>query len=80
MQRVMALVARHLPDPAHAPTDPDADLKAAGLDSIRTVALLVDVEGEFGLQFPPERITPVTFGSVRNLYHAVLASTPGGRG
>lgn len=80
MRRVEAIVARHLPDSADAPADPDADLKAAGLDSIRAIALLVEVEGEFGVQFAQERITAATFSSIRNLYEAVLASTAGDTG
>ena len=70
--QVSAIVARHLPDAAVWDGDADADLRAAGLDSIRVVALLVDVEGEFGVRFPSEHVTPATFESVRSLHSVVL--------
>lgn len=70
LDRMAAIVARHLPGAA-APDDPDADLRAIGLDSIRIVALLVDVEREFGLCVPQERIVAATFGTVRSLYEAL---------
>jgi acyl carrier protein len=76
LDTVAAIVARHLPGTAptaDAAPAPDADLRAIGLDSIRIVALLVDVEHEFSLRVPQERIVPETFASVRSLHEALSA-------
>jgi acyl carrier protein len=73
---VRDLVARQLPGGAGDGLSPDLPLRDAGLDSLRTVATLVAIEDEFGLQLPDELITPETFHSLRTLT-AALASVAG---
>jgi acyl carrier protein len=70
---VRDLVARQLPGATGAGLSPDLPLREAGLDSLRTVATLVAIEDEFGLQLPDELITPETFHSLRTLTAAVAS-------
>jgi acyl carrier protein len=71
LDRIADLVSRHLPGGPGAAFGPDADLREAGLDSMGIVALLVALEGEFGIEFPDELITPATFTTIRNLHQIV---------
>ncbi|MEU5634082.1 phosphopantetheine-binding protein [Streptomyces rishiriensis] len=72
---VRDLVARQLPGAAGDGLSPDLPLRDAGLDSLRTVATLVAIEDEFGLQLPDELITPETFHSLRTLTAALASVT-----
>ncbi|MDT0266099.1 phosphopantetheine-binding protein [Streptomyces sp. DSM 44915] len=47
---------------------PDASLTALGLDSMSTVALLVDVEDLFDVSLPDEDITEEAFTSAGTLW------------
>jgi acyl carrier protein len=62
----------HLPyanaDRALAPTDGLADL---GLDSLETIALLLDLEAEYAITFPDELLTNETFSTVGALWAAI---------
>jgi acyl carrier protein len=51
--------------------DPDVSLSSIGIDSLGLVAFLLDVEDDFGIRFPAERIDLATFHSVRTVTEAV---------
>ena len=72
LKRVTKLVLRHLPGEPEGKITPDTDLQRAGLDSMRMVALLVEVERAFGIDFPADAISQATFSSIREL-HRVIA-------
>lgn len=51
---------------------PDMDLRALGLDSMRAVGLLLDIEDEYGVVLPDSALTPETFRSAEGLWAAVV--------
>ena len=53
------------------PVSPGASLRAAGLDSLATVELLVKLEEAYGVQIPDEVLTPAAFASPGSLWEAV---------
>ncbi|WEH12237.1 phosphopantetheine-binding protein [Streptomyces sp. VNUA24] len=64
------------------PLEPDASLPDLGMDSLKSVALLVALEDAYGITFPDEGLTARTFASPRNLWMQVAAcmSAPGQEG
>jgi acyl carrier protein len=66
------VLRRHLTYlPPDTPLDPDASLKALGLDSMRAVDLVFDLEDELGVALPDEAMTAATFATARNLRAAL---------
>ncbi|WP_438306853.1 phosphopantetheine-binding protein (plasmid) [Streptomyces sp. HUAS TT11] len=47
--------------------DTDTDLWQAGLDSLGSVALMVELEEEFGIEFPDELLTRETFSTLNRI-------------
>jgi acyl carrier protein len=70
-----AVLRRHLtylaPD---APLDPDTALKDLGLDSMKAVDLVFDLEDELGVALPDEAMTAATFATARNLREALQSA------
>lgn len=56
-----------------APLAVDASLSALGLDSMQTVALLVELEDTYEITFPDESLTADTFATAGNLWTQVAA-------
>lgn len=56
---------------ADAPLDPDAALKDLGLDSMRAVDLVFDLEDEMGVMLPDEAMNAATFATARSLRAAL---------
>ena len=50
---------------------PDADLRDLGVDSMRAIHLVVDVENTFGIRFPDELLTRETFRTPLTLATAI---------
>lgn len=50
---------------------PDADLRSLGLDSLRTVELVVRLEDGFDVLFPDDALTPETFATPMALWAVV---------
>ena len=68
----IAVLRRHLTYLAvGTPLDPDAALKSLGLDSMRAVDLVFDLEDELGVVLPDEAMNAATFATARNLWSAV---------
>jgi acyl carrier protein len=59
---------------ADAPLDPDAALKDLGLDSMRAVDLVFDLEDELGVMLPDEAMNADTFATARALWGALEAA------
>jgi acyl carrier protein len=51
----------------------DDELIAVGLDSMRTIDLLLEIESEFGVQLADEMLTPETFRTPSALHAVVLS-------
>jgi acyl carrier protein len=62
-----ALFQTFLPLPPDQWPDDDADLLQLGLDSFRTMRMLVFIEDRLGVTLPDHEITPESIGSVRAL-------------
>ena len=58
------------------PSEPHADLRAAGLTSLDMVNLMLGVEAEFDLFIPQERITTANFASVAAIARLVSSLAP----
>lgn len=67
---VLELVARHIDQPVQA-VPPDAPLADRGVDSLKIVALIVDIESHFGVRLPAALITKETFRSVESIAAAL---------
>jgi acyl carrier protein len=66
------LLRAHLPDlGADEPLEPDRPLLALGLDSVRMVSLIVDLEGFYSLTFPEDLMSGETFHSAHTLWQAL---------
>jgi acyl carrier protein len=57
--------------PADRLPGPDEPLASYGLDSMRTVSLLVDLEQAFGVTFADEMLVPATFATAGALWAAL---------
>lgn len=66
------LLRRHLPllEPGAEP-DPTTPLDTYGLDSLASIALMLEIEDAFDVAFPDELMTGRTFENVTNLWAAV---------
>lgn len=63
------------------PVTPDTDLEAAGIGSLETIALMVEIEDHFEIAFPESALTPEAFSSPARLWSALqLAAVTGGPG
>jgi acyl carrier protein len=66
-----AIVRRYLPLSGDGPFDPEERLVDLGLDSMGTVALLLDLEEELSIAVPDDLITGASFDSVGSLWALV---------
>lgn len=53
------------------PITDDLDLVTAGLDSLAMISLLVEVEDEFGVQIPDDRLNAATFTTPQALWSII---------
>lgn len=56
----------------------DAELLDLGLDSLRTMRLLVAIEEAFGVSFPDELLVKRTFQTAESLWNALVSSADTG--
>lgn len=59
------------------PLPADAPLRDLGLNSMRAVDLMFDLEDELGVQLPDEAMTDETFATRDSLLYVVLAAATG---
>jgi acyl carrier protein len=57
-----------------APLSPDAPLKELGLDSMKAVDLVFDLEDELHIALPDEAMTAATFATAGSLWRALAAA------
>ncbi|MEE1748366.1 phosphopantetheine-binding protein [Streptomyces sp. NPDC059118] len=62
---------------ARGPLAADASLRAAGLDSLAMVELLVQVEQAYGISIPDENLVADTFATPAQLWDVVSALRAG---
>lgn len=76
-----ALLRRNLPELGEgAAIMPDTPLAELGLDSMRAVDILFDIEDSFGVRLPDEALTPETFATPAGLTAAIRQAREGARG
>ncbi|MFI0939399.1 acyl carrier protein [Streptomyces sp. NPDC021020] len=70
-----AVLVRHLAA-VDRPEDipPDVNLRALGLNSMRAVDLVIDLEDTLGIVFPDDAFTDEVFESARTIWAVVSAS------
>ena len=66
----MSILTRHLRY-LDGELTPDASLRALGLDSMASVALMVDLEDAFGVTLPDRLVTMETFANAGTLWQAI---------
>ncbi|WP_320064500.1 phosphopantetheine-binding protein [Micromonospora sp. RTGN7] len=73
LRSVVEIAHRHLSPKAGAVLreDPDADLAALGLTSLRTVDFMVELEERLGVELPEEAIHAETFRTARTVADAL---------
>ncbi|MEV0135524.1 phosphopantetheine-binding protein [Dactylosporangium sp. NPDC050688] len=69
--KVHQILRSHLPIENAKPLVPDARLVDLGLDSLRSVNLVLDLEDTFDIEFPDSMLTDATFGTVADLEQAI---------
>jgi acyl carrier protein len=73
------VIRSHLPDPPPlGKMSPDLDLPAAGIDSLKTIGLMVELEECFGFEFPDELLSTDTFSTPRILWTSISGLLPSG--
>ncbi|MBB5800278.1 acyl carrier protein [Saccharothrix ecbatanensis] len=63
--------------PESEPLTAGLDLRAAGLDSLGTVEMLMDIEQTYGVEFPDEALTFEVFATPAALWTAISALRDG---
>jgi len=76
--RFESILRRHLKYlSAEQVLEPDSSLHTLGLDSMRSVELLFDLEDGYAVTLPDESLTAATFATPQTLYDVVV--TAGGQ-
>ncbi len=70
-ERVLHVLGRHLKYAGDSDIDPDRSLRDLGLDSMRAIELLFDLEAELEVEVPDEFLNDETFATARSLCAAV---------
>lgn len=71
-EKLLTVLSRHIKsteEPQHIPLDKPLD--ELGLDSMRAVNLLLDLEDSFEISFPGSLLSEETFRTAANLHKAV---------
>jgi acyl carrier protein len=74
--RFLLVLLRHLVVDSPAQVPPEAALRMLGLNSMRAVDLVVDLEEEFGFLFTDDLFTDETFATAESLWRAVGGLLP----
>jgi acyl carrier protein len=79
-ERLAALVRRHLRAPDGQELRPQSSLRELGLDSLRAVRLLLDVEEEFAVTLPDSSLATGSLETPAALWAAIVAAGRSGAG
>jgi acyl carrier protein len=74
--RFLRVLLRHLLVDSPAQVPPEAALRMLGLNSMRAVDLVIDLEEEFGFLFADELFTDETFATAGSLWRAIGGLIP----
>ena len=56
--------------------DPELSLASLGVDSLDIIELVVQIEGEFDMEIPPDRVTPETFSTPASIWRLLCQLDP----
>jgi acyl carrier protein len=74
--RFTELIASYLPVLGARRLTEDAKLRDLGLDSMRSIDLLFDIEDAFGVTLPDDELNGTTFETAGSLWRALSALLP----
>jgi acyl carrier protein len=74
LDRILRAQARFLA--AGADIDPDVSLASLGVDSLDVIELVVQIEGMFDLEIPPDQVTPQTFATPASIWRLLCELDP----
>jgi acyl carrier protein len=73
-ERFVALLRTYLPLLDEGPVAEDARLRDLGMDSIRTIDLLIGIETTFQISLPEGELNDETFATAGRLWRAIAAA------
>lgn len=56
--------------------DPDLPLASLGVDSLDIIELVVQLEGTFDVEIPPDQVTPQTFATPASIWRLLCELDP----
>jgi acyl carrier protein len=74
LERILRAHARFLR--AGIDIDPELSLASLGVDSLDIIELIVQIEGEFDMEIPPDRVTPETFSTPTSIWRLLCQLDP----
>jgi acyl carrier protein len=73
-ETVSDVVRRHLPNgESLGEIDENAELQLLGLDSMKSISMLLELENAFGITFPDDLLSPENYQTLRALKALVLS-------
>lgn len=74
LEQILRTHARFLA--AGTDIDPDLSLASLGVDSLDIIELVVQIEGKFDVEIPPDRVTPETFSTPASVWRLLCQLDP----
>ena len=74
LEQILRAHARFLA--ADTSIDPDLSLGLLGVDSLDIIELVVQIEGKFDVEIPPDRVTPETFSTPASIWRLLCQLDP----
>jgi acyl carrier protein len=74
LEQILRAQARFLA--AGTDIDPDLPLASLGVDSLDIIELVVQLEGKFDVEIPPDRVTPQTFATPASIWRLLCELDP----
>jgi acyl carrier protein len=74
LERILRTHARFLAPGTHI--DPDLSIASLGVDSLDIIELVVELEGRFDVEIPPDQVTPETFSTPASIWRLLCQLDP----
>jgi acyl carrier protein len=74
LERILRMHARFLA--AGTVIDPDLSIASLGVDSLDMIELVVQLEGRFDVEIPPDEVTPETFSTSASIWRLLCQLDP----
>ena len=77
--RILGIVRQHLPESGHAVRiGRDEELRSHGLDSMKSISLLLDLENAFQVTIPDDMLVPEGYRTLAGLVKTMDAAVRAG--